>query len=81
MRFGEGNKQVGDLRTGRKMPFIQIYMLEGRSDEVKKTLIEKVTDACVDAGCGPADHVRIMIQDVPKSQWGIAGKTAKELGR
>jgi 4-oxalocrotonate tautomerase len=53
------------------MPFIQIYMLEGRSDEVKKTLIES----------GPADHVRIMIQDVPKSQWGIAGKTAKELGR
>ncbi len=49
------------------MPFIQIHMLEGRSDEVKS--------------CGPADHVRIMIQDVPKSQWGIAGKTAKELGR
>jgi 4-oxalocrotonate tautomerase len=63
------------------MPFIQIYMLEERSDDVKKTLIEKVTDACVDAGFGPADHVRIMIQDVPKSQWGIAGKTAKELGR
>ena len=63
------------------MPFIQIYMLEGRSDEVKRTLIEKITDACVDAGCGPADHVRVMIQDVPKSQWGIAGKTAKELGR
>ena len=63
------------------MPFIQIYMLEGRSDEVKKTLIEKVTEACVDAGCGPPDHVRIMIQDVPKSQWDIAGKTAKDLGR
>ncbi len=63
------------------MPFIQIYMLEGRSDEIKKTLIEKVTDACVESGCGPADHVRVMIQDVPKAQWGIAGKTAKDLGR
>ena len=63
------------------MPVIQIYMLEGRSDEVKKTLIEKVTDAVVDAGCGPADHVRIVIQEVPKTHWGIAGKTAKDLGR
>ncbi len=63
------------------MPVVQILMLEGRSDEVKKTLIEKVTDACVGAGCGPAEHVRIVIQEIPKTQWGIAGKTAADAGR
>jgi hypothetical protein len=31
------------------MPFAQIYMLEGRTEEQKKAVIEKVTQALVDA--------------------------------
>lgn len=60
------------------MPIVQILMIEGRTDDVKKALIEKVTEACVDAGCGPRESVRVVIQEVPPTQWGIAGKTAKE---
>ena len=30
------------------MPIIQVFLIEGRSDEVKKTLIEKITAAIVD---------------------------------
>jgi 4-oxalocrotonate tautomerase len=29
----------------------------------------------------PVENIRVWIQDVPKTQWGIAGKTAAELGR
>ena len=57
------------------------FLIEGRSDDVKKTLIEKITAAIVDSGCGPREAIRILIQELPSNHWGIAGKTAKELGR
>jgi len=63
------------------MPFAQIYMLEGRTEEQKKAVIEKVTQALVDAVGAPQANVRVWIHDVPKENWGIAGVSAKELGR
>ena len=63
------------------MPFAQIYMMEGRTEEQKRAVIEKVSAALVEATGAPLANVRVWIQDVPKAQWGIGGKTAKELGR
>jgi 4-oxalocrotonate tautomerase len=51
------------------MPFAQIYMLEGRTEEQKRAVIEKVTLALHEA------------VGAPKENWGIAGQTAKDLGR
>lgn len=63
------------------MPFAQIYMLEGRSEAQKRAVIEKVTRALVEAVGAPEQNVRVWIHDVPKENWGIAGVSAKELGR
>ncbi len=63
------------------MPFAQIYLIEGRTEEQKKAVIEKVSAALVEALGAPLENTRVWIQDVPKGQWGIGGKTAKELGR
>lgn len=63
------------------MPFAQIYMLEGRTEEQKRVVIEKVTQALVDAIDAPRQNVRVWIHDVPKENWGIAGTSAKDLGR
>jgi 4-oxalocrotonate tautomerase len=63
------------------MPFAQIYILEGRTEEQKAAVIEKVTQALVEAVGAPKENVRVWIQDVPKENWGIAGVTAKSLGR
>ncbi|MDD2663890.1 MAG: 4-oxalocrotonate tautomerase family protein [Dechloromonas sp.] len=63
------------------MPFAQIYLIEGRTDEQKKALIEKVSAAMAEALGAPLENTRVWIQDVPKAQWGIGGKTAKDLGR
>ncbi len=63
------------------MPFAQIYMLEGRTEEQKKAVIEKVTQALVEAVDAPTASVRVWIQEVPKENWGISGVSAKELGR
>jgi 4-oxalocrotonate tautomerase len=40
-----------------------------------------VTAALVEAVGAPIETVRVLITEVPKSQWGIGGKTAKDLGR
>ncbi|MBI5897861.1 MAG: 4-oxalocrotonate tautomerase family protein [Rhodocyclales bacterium] len=63
------------------MPFAQIYLLEGRTDEQKKAVIEKVTQALHEAVGTPKENIRVWIHDVPKGNWGIAGQTAAELGR
>ncbi len=63
------------------MPFAQIYLMEGRTEEQKRAVIEKVTQALVDAVGAPKENVRVWIQDVPKENWGIAGTSAKDLGR
>ncbi len=63
------------------MPFAQIFMIEGRTEEQKKAVIEKVTQALVEAVNAPKENVRVWIQDVPKENWGIAGVSAKALGR
>lgn len=63
------------------MPFAQIYMIEGRTTEQKKAVIEKVTQALTEALGTPKENVRVWIHDVPKENWGIAGVSAKDLGR
>ena len=63
------------------MPFAQIYMIEGRTEAQKRAVIEKVTQALVEAVGAPPVNVRVWIHDVPKENWGIAGVSAKDLGR
>lgn len=63
------------------MPLAQIQIMEGRSDEQKRAVIEKVTAALVEAVGVPIDSVRVIITEVPKAHWGIGGKSAKDLGR
>jgi 4-oxalocrotonate tautomerase len=63
------------------MSFAQIYMIEGRTEEQKRAVIEKVSAALVEATGAPIANVRVWIQDVPKENWGIAGVSAKNLGR
>jgi 4-oxalocrotonate tautomerase len=62
------------------MPFAQLYIAEGRTDEQKKELIQKVTQAFVDSLGTKPESVWITVQDVPKAQWGIGGKTLAERG-
>ncbi|WP_269768746.1 2-hydroxymuconate tautomerase [Vitreoscilla filiformis] len=70
-----------DHARSTAMPFAQIYLLEGRTEEQKRAVIEKVTAALVEALGAPQQNVRVWIHDMPKENWGIGGQTAKDLGR
>ena len=63
------------------MPIMVIHMMEGRSDEQKERLIEKLTDAAVEALDAPRQSVRIMLQEMPKTHFGVGGVTAEKLGK
>lgn len=63
------------------MPFAQVYLMEGRTEEQKRAVIEKVSAALVEATDAPIANVRVWITEVPKENWGIAGASAKSLGR
>lgn len=63
------------------MPLAQIYMLEGRTEEQKKAVIEKVTKALQEAVDAPVQTIRVCIIEMPSTNWGIGGVSAKDLGR
>ncbi len=63
------------------MPLAHIYIMEGRTVEQKRAVIEKVTQALPEALSAPKENVRVVIQEVPKTNWGIAGTSAADLGR
>lgn len=63
------------------MPIVQVHIMEGRSDDQKARMIQKVTDAIAESLDAPTEAVRVLIQEMPKTHFGIGGKTAKELGR
>ncbi len=60
------------------MPTIHVEMFEGRTPEQKKALVEKVTQAAVEAlDCKP-DSVDIIITDIRKDNWATGGKLWSE---
>ncbi|GAB3432147.1 4-oxalocrotonate tautomerase family protein [Massilia solisilvae] len=63
------------------MPICQIHLIEGRTVEQKRLLIEKITDAVHEAIGAPRESVRVILSEMPKEHFGIGGKTAGQLGR
>jgi 4-oxalocrotonate tautomerase len=63
------------------MPIARIQIMEGRSLEQIEALIDEVTLAIHRTVNAPLETVRVMVEEVPKTHWGIGGKTAKQLGR
>jgi 4-oxalocrotonate tautomerase len=56
------------------MPYVTVKMLEGRNDDQKKALVEKVTDAVVETTGATKDKVVVFIEEMPKNHYAVAGK-------
>ena len=61
------------------MPLAQLYIASGRDDAKKKLLIEKVTQVFVDVLGTKPELVWVTVHEVPRTEWGIGGKTLAEL--
>lgn len=45
-----------------------------RTPELRRALVEKITEAFVDALAVPPESVQVWIHEVPTDAWGVAGK-------
>lgn len=56
------------------MPFITVSMYAGRTKAQKTELAKQLTHTFVTVAGTPKDHVWIVFQDVPKSEWAMGGQ-------
>ncbi|MEI4768956.1 2-hydroxymuconate tautomerase [Psychrobacillus sp. FJAT-51614] len=56
------------------MPYVTVKMLEGRTEEQKKALVEKVTAAVSETSNAPVENVVVFIEEMPKNHYAVAGK-------
>jgi len=60
------------------MPVVIIEMWEGRTEEQKETLMKGIFSAFEAIGVG-AEHLSIVIHDIPKTNWGMRGGQASKI--
>lgn len=60
------------------MPHVIVRMIEGRTDEQKKALIEKVTEAVSETANAPKENVTVYIEEMAKTNYGAGGKRASD---
>ncbi|HZU65206.1 MAG TPA: 2-hydroxymuconate tautomerase [Novosphingobium sp.] len=63
------------------MPIVQVNLIQGRSEEQKSAMIREVAHAISQTLDAPIDTVRVMINELPSSNWGMGPVTAKSKGR
>jgi 4-oxalocrotonate tautomerase len=56
------------------MPYVTVKMLEGRNDDQKKALVEKVTAAVSETTGAPKENIVVFIEEMTKNHYGVAGK-------
>ncbi len=59
------------------MPFVQVNVWKGISEEKIKQIIAGITKVFVDMGI-PTHAVEVIVYEIPKTHWGIEGKPATE---
>ena len=62
----------------KSMPTYHVEMLEGRTLEQKKKLVEAITRVSVEILGGQPDSVDILITDIKRENWATGGKLWSE---
>lgn len=63
------------------MPIAQLHIIEGRTDEQKELLIREVSEAIARALDAPMPSIRVLINEMPRAHFGIAGEPANRITR
>ncbi len=56
------------------MPYVTVKMLEGRTEEQKRALVEKVTEAVVETTGATTEKVTVFIEEMTKNHYAVGGK-------
>jgi 4-oxalocrotonate tautomerase len=61
------------------MPYVTVKMLEGRSEDQKRELVEKVTTAVHESTGAPEEKIVVFIEEMSKNHYAVAGKRASDM--
>ena len=56
------------------MPIVEVTLIEGRTFEKKKKMVEEVTNAIVSSLGAPREAVRVIIREVPAWHFAAGGE-------
>jgi 4-oxalocrotonate tautomerase len=59
------------------MPIVHVHVWKGFGPKPAKTVIQGITQVFVELGI-PQQAVEVVIHEIPKSHWGVAGEPASE---
>jgi len=60
------------------MPIVTINLLEGRTQNQKRDLIRNVTNTISETISSPMESIRVIINEMPFENYGVAGLPVKE---
>lgn len=60
------------------MPIININIMEGRPKEKIERVIADITETIITTLEVPKETVRVIVTEIPKSHWGIAGESVEK---
>ena len=55
------------------MPVVTVQLWEGRTVEQKRALVQAITEAMVEHAGARPDALHVILQEVPRENWGRAG--------
>ncbi len=58
---------------------IQVRLIEGRTPEQLRAMVERVTDVMVETVAAPRDGVHIIIEEVASDHWAAGGRLVREI--
>jgi len=61
------------------MPIVHVHLIEGPSREQKESMIREVSQAISRSLASPMERIRVIIHEIPRSDFGIAGEPASKL--
>ncbi|MDV7210893.1 2-hydroxymuconate tautomerase [Azotobacter beijerinckii] len=61
------------------MPIVHVHVIEGPTREQKETMIREVSQAISRSLDSPLERIRIIIHEIPKTDFGIAGEPVSKL--
>jgi 4-oxalocrotonate tautomerase len=73
------DREDADRKPGETMPFVNIRMVAGRSQERKDEISTRVVDALSDVLQLPREDIWVVFEDVPAEDWYVGSERVSEL--
>ncbi|WP_372657006.1 2-hydroxymuconate tautomerase family protein [Hydrogenophaga sp.] len=60
------------------MPVLLVKILQGRPPEKIEALIAALTEATARSLDAPPESVRVLVEEMPKTHWGVGGQSFQQ---